>query len=305
MNSREQGASKSGSPVAHVEGTVRSRDVTLFYRLFGPERPGIPILILHGSTYYDSADWIDVAAGLASDREVVAFDARGFGRSSRSPTADYSNDAQLADIIALLDQLSWPRAVFAGHSRGGAFATLAAARMPERTAGLVLIDHCPGIGVRGRGAPPIVTQTVGQKPPRYPTLEAAVAATSRSPKATGQEARARLLAIFARDGDEYLLTARDPDHQNPIPLAPTGWKATIPSDVDLWQELAKVHVPFLVLRALDSPAFTDDALARIRREFPAAEIIDIVSGHDMAAEAPDMIVAEVTRYCSHLAKLSP
>jgi len=47
-------------------GTVRSADVELFYRHFGAGSQ--PILILHGAGYYDSADWIEVAAALAVDR---------------------------------------------------------------------------------------------------------------------------------------------------------------------------------------------------------------------------------------------
>ena len=52
----------------HRTGRVNSGDVTLFYRIFG--KPGAtPILILHGSNYYDSVDWIEVASALATDRE--------------------------------------------------------------------------------------------------------------------------------------------------------------------------------------------------------------------------------------------
>jgi pimeloyl-ACP methyl ester carboxylesterase len=43
-------------------GRVNSGDVSIFYRAFGA--PGrTPILLLHGSNYYDSYDWIGVASG--------------------------------------------------------------------------------------------------------------------------------------------------------------------------------------------------------------------------------------------------
>ena len=43
---------------------VNSGDVSLFYRVFGS--PGkTPVVILHGSNYYDSYDWINVATQLA------------------------------------------------------------------------------------------------------------------------------------------------------------------------------------------------------------------------------------------------
>ena len=48
-------------------GRVNSGDVSLFYRAFGS--PGAtPIIILHGSNYYDSYDWIGVASALAVGR---------------------------------------------------------------------------------------------------------------------------------------------------------------------------------------------------------------------------------------------
>src|SRR3984893_13811290 len=71
---------------------VNSGNVSLFYRVFGS--PGkTPLKILHGSNYYDSYDWIDVATKLATDREVVTPERRGWGESTWSPSKDYTRDA--------------------------------------------------------------------------------------------------------------------------------------------------------------------------------------------------------------------
>ena len=48
----------------------------------------MPVLIVHGLSYF-SYDWIDPAARIAADREVVAIDMRGFGKSDWSPSRDY------------------------------------------------------------------------------------------------------------------------------------------------------------------------------------------------------------------------
>ena len=119
-------------------GTIRSGDVNLYYRRFGAGA-GTPLLIAHGANYYDSADWTGVATNLADAHEVVAWDTRGFGRSDWSPRKDYSWDAQMADIHVLMDRFGWSKAVILGHSFGGAYAMLFAARFPERTAGLVIV----------------------------------------------------------------------------------------------------------------------------------------------------------------------
>ena len=69
--------------VPHRIGRVSSGDVSIFYRAFGT-RGATPIVIMHGANYFDSYDWIGVAGALAGGREVVAFDRRGWGRSSWS-----------------------------------------------------------------------------------------------------------------------------------------------------------------------------------------------------------------------------
>ena len=90
-----------GEPL-HRTGTVQSGDVALFYRAFGPERSSggkTPLIIMHGSNYFDSYDWIGVASGLSQDRQVVVFDHRGFGHSGWSDYKDYSLDALSTDIM--------------------------------------------------------------------------------------------------------------------------------------------------------------------------------------------------------------
>ena len=53
-------------------------------------------------TITNSYDWIGVAGALASDREVVAFDRRGWGESTWSPSKDYSIDAHVGDMLAVI-----------------------------------------------------------------------------------------------------------------------------------------------------------------------------------------------------------
>ena len=120
----------------HRTGTVRSGDVTLFYRHFG--KPGAtPILITHGANYYDSHDWIDVAQALSADREVVAYDTRGFGESSWSASKNYAQDAQMGDMIALLEGLAYGLAIIA--TRVGAVPEV----ITDQHEGLLVPSHSP------------------------------------------------------------------------------------------------------------------------------------------------------------------
>jgi hypothetical protein len=64
-------------------GTISTGDVTLFYRVFGA--PGrTPILIIHGSNYYDSYDWIDIQGNPGGPRRATAHSVgRPIARHSR------------------------------------------------------------------------------------------------------------------------------------------------------------------------------------------------------------------------------
>src|SRR5262245_55226826 len=96
-------------------GRVNSGDVSIFYRAFGA-RGRTPILLMHGANYFDSYDWIGVAETLASDREVASFDKRGFGETGWTPSKDYSVDANMGDMLAVIAELKWER-----PGRRGAF----------------------------------------------------------------------------------------------------------------------------------------------------------------------------------------
>jgi len=283
---------------AHRTGTAVSGDVSLFYRLFG--QPGrMPIIILHGANYYDSHDWIDVAAQLASDREVVAFDARGYGQSDWSPSKDYSHDAQVADVASVLDHLGWKQAIVLGASRGGSYGIVFASSFPERTAALIVVDSFPQVGIQHPGTQLSKTLAIGNKPRVHESIEAALASMSRDRNVPpGSAARARLESILKPVEGGYVLRYRDPDFLNVVPTAPSHWKTQISIDVDLWQELAKVTAPTLFVRAKDSRSGHDSiaAMARIGREFPRVHRAEVDGGHDVAAIAPEQLIDHVRKF---------
>src|ERR1700745_235089 len=127
----------------HRPGTVQPGAVALFYRAFGPQMSAgkTPIIILHGSNYFDSYDWIGVSAGLAQqDRPVVVFDHRGFGRSGWSPHKDYSLDALFSDIINVSAHFGFQRPAIMGHSMSGRLAIFFAAYFPNELSQVIVCD---------------------------------------------------------------------------------------------------------------------------------------------------------------------
>jgi pimeloyl-ACP methyl ester carboxylesterase len=283
----------------HRTATVTSGDVELFYRQFG--EPGLtPILILHGANYYDSYDWIEVAAELASDREVVAFDARGYGASTWSPSQDYSLDAQMADIASICDHLGWARPIFLGASRGGSLAVRFAARFTGRAAAVVLVDYCPGRTAAGAISTAAGSRPANHTPTVFATIDDALAATSRDPSSLERsESRARLEMFLAAVDGGYAIATRDPAFQNDRPIDRPDWISAYPP-ADPWQELAGLEVPVLAVRATRSQAFDEPALRRLRDELPQVAVVEVDSGHDVAAIAPAELISIVEAFLETL-----
>jgi pimeloyl-ACP methyl ester carboxylesterase len=116
-------------------GTVNANGVELQYYRIGS---GPPIVMAHG--YYENGrTWGRLARDLATDYEVVTYDARGHGRSD-APEDGYSVDDRVADLIGLVDELGLSEPILYGHSMGGSTAAWAATEHAERLRGLVLED---------------------------------------------------------------------------------------------------------------------------------------------------------------------
>jgi pimeloyl-ACP methyl ester carboxylesterase len=101
---------------------------------------GPAIVLLHGLTATRRYVVMGSRTLERSGHRVVAYDARGHGRSSPapSPTA-YGYDELSGDLLAVLDGLGIDRAVLAGASMGGHTLLRLALDAPERVAGAVVI----------------------------------------------------------------------------------------------------------------------------------------------------------------------
>ena len=100
--------------------------------------------------------WKHFFAGLAADRRLIRYDARGNGLSDRDVT-DFSFDAFVGDLECVVDASGLDRFALLGVSQGCAVSIAYAVRYPERVTHLVLY----GGYARGwckHGSPKIVRQ---------------------------------------------------------------------------------------------------------------------------------------------------
>jgi len=105
---------------------------------------GPAVVLLHG--FGDSgAMWSPLAARLAAKHTVVVPDLRGMGLSSH-PAGGYDKWTQAGDIRTVLSRLGIGDAAVVGHDIGTMVAFAYAARYPEKTRRLVVMDApVPGI----------------------------------------------------------------------------------------------------------------------------------------------------------------
>jgi len=101
---------------------------------------GTPVVLLHGLTATNRYVVMGSRALERSDHRVIAYDARGHGRSDPAPAPEaYRYEDLVADLIGVLDERGLDRAVLAGASMGAHTILRLAIEQPERIAGLVII----------------------------------------------------------------------------------------------------------------------------------------------------------------------
>lgn len=105
---------------------------------------GPAVVLIHG--FGDTGDmWVPLAAALVKDHTVVVPDLRGMGLSSH-PETGYEKKTQAADIRAVLNELKIDNADIVGHDIGTMVAYAYAARYPDKTTRLVVMDApVPGV----------------------------------------------------------------------------------------------------------------------------------------------------------------
>ena len=118
--------------------TLKVRDVDLYYETLGE---GEPLLFMHGLGS-STRDWAEQVAFFSGHYRVVAFDARGHGRSSKPP-GPYTLPLLAADAADLVRRLGLAPAHVLGLSMGGMVAFQLAADAPHLVRSLTVTNSGP------------------------------------------------------------------------------------------------------------------------------------------------------------------
>jgi len=268
---------------------VPVRQCRLHLHRWGAPVPGqAPLVLLHG--------WMDVGASwqfmvdrLATGREVLAFDWRGFGLTT-SPAVDHHVfDDYLADLDALLDLVSPDApADLVGHSMGGNVAMLYAGARPRRVRRLVNLE---GFGLADVPA--------GQAATRHGQWLDDLAALRRGEKALADyESRDAVARRLMRNNPRLQAPAAAwlaGEWAQPVPQADGGERWRILGDAAHRVVSARVFRSDETLahyRAIACPVLavhaTDGALAA-----PGRSAYSLADFHERLGQVHDIHIAEV------------
>jgi pimeloyl-ACP methyl ester carboxylesterase len=130
--------------VEQTIGFVKSKDGTRLAYAIAGEGSDVPLVRTstigtHVELDQDSLMWGHYWRFLADGRKLVRYDDRGGGLSDRA-VRDFSLDARVRDLEAVVDELQLDTFDLLGHGLAGFVAVEYAARNPERISRLIVLN---------------------------------------------------------------------------------------------------------------------------------------------------------------------
>ena len=267
----------SAAGMAEVNGTK------LYYELYGA---GPPVLLLHGFGL-DHRMWRPQVEALSKRHLVIAYDARGFGRSANPGPRPYSH---FTDAAALLRHLGVGPVLAVGHSAGAHQLLELSLARPDLVSGLVAL--CP-TGLAGLAVPPDMAQL--QQDLRASARAGGVSSAKRrwagSPwfKSLSDHPAARALfdALLADySGWHWTHESTERGLQTPAALL-----------------LEQLHVPCLVITGGCDVAYHDSVGRALVRGIPGAEHRELSrAGHLANLEAPELVSEAILSFAAAQAR---
>ncbi len=110
------------------------KDIQLYYEVHGE---GPPFLFISETACHGEVWKLRQIPEFSRDHQVITFDYRGTGLSGK-PSAKYTTNMFVDDIVAILDHLGAEQVIVCGHSMGGRVAQLLTIDYPKKVKKLIL-----------------------------------------------------------------------------------------------------------------------------------------------------------------------
>jgi pimeloyl-ACP methyl ester carboxylesterase len=250
---------------------------------------GVALLLLHGFGN-EAHIWDDFAPVVAPHYRTIAIDLRGHGDSAHDSQRRYDYQSHVRDLEAITAELGIDRLVLVGHSFGGRISALFAARHPRRMAGLVLVDAGPELDARGVSR--ISTDVARSIDLSFASLAECENALAHAYPAAQPAALARM----ARHGMRKREDGRYERKTDPAFHAARGQLTAAAAEAlekkttkELWDALAGIPCPALVVRGAASDVLDPDTAERMAEEvLPNARLALVPrAGHSVMTDNPE------------------
>lgn len=254
---------------------------------------GRPVLALHG--WLDNSASFYRLAPLLDDLNIIALDMAGHGQSCHRPgSAPYNIWEDVAEVLAIADDLGWEHFSLLSHSRGAIVSALLAGAFPERVDRMVLIEGLFPEPVSSVDAPKQLAESIrktrelADKPLRlFDSVEAAVRARTQGMFPLSESAARALTERGVTPVESGYRWSTDQRL-----LAPSAFKLT---RGQIQGFISAIQSPTRVLLADQGmpklyPGFTEAA-----REFSQLEVEMLEGGHHLHMEDEAPAVADRVR----------
>jgi pimeloyl-ACP methyl ester carboxylesterase len=244
------------------------------------------ILLLHGGAQ-NAHTWDTVA--LALDRPVVALDLPGHGHSSWRDDRRYDAVSLSEDVATAMGNLFARPCCIVGMSLGGLTAVVLASRHPDLIRALVVVDVTPGV-TRDKAAS-VIAFVDG--PESFPTFEAMLDRAAAFQPGRPRESLRRGVSFNSRqraDGSwEWRYDRRRRPDERGVDYAA------------LWEHLARVQAPVLLVRGSRSPVVDDADAAEFTRCQPEARTMVVEgAGHNVQSDRPKELAATIGEFADSI-----
>ncbi|SAK92181.1 alpha/beta fold family hydrolase [Caballeronia hypogeia] len=250
------------------------------YREAGVSQRTLPVVLLHGIGS-GAASWVRQLEALDAKRRVLAWDAPGYGASTRvsSGSPDASDYARA--LSAWLDVVDVDRCVLVGHSLGAIIGGSFAANAPERVAGLLLISPAAGYGAASKEL------RESKRDARLKMLD------ELGPQGLASERSANMVSQYADEA------AREWVRWNMARIVPEGYaQAThLLANADLEADLARFHGRIAVAVGADDAITPPAACERIAQAAHVSLQVMPRAGHAGYVESPAAYTALIDSFC--------
>ena len=262
-------------------------------------RSGPLVLLQHGGGQTRHA-WKGAGRQLAeSGYHAVSVDARGHGDSDWAPDGDYSTEALMADLAAVIDHFGGEPAVLVGASMGGGTSLTALGEDVVDAAALVLVDTAPRVEPAGIAK---IREFMAQAPDGFATLdEVAEAIANYQPHRT----RSRNLDGLAKNVRLW------PDGRYRWHWDPSFMRRNrelserIPRQEAAAARLAERRIPTLLVRGGLSDVLSEEGARAFLDVVPGARYANVgQAAHMVAGDRNDIFVAAVAEFLTEVVPVS-